>query len=184
MLGRNTVRCQKVYRFFRGESSVSHSDENLVWRVKWCWYEAVGGRKGFIASTSEEFQSGTTGAIGYAYRPCKLDAKGLMRLWSAAFGWLTHKSPNDTLCFKANGRCSLIISSSPWLAADSDTLRLYRGSYSINQKRTEVGLYLLKSHNRPVCPPTPPSDLGTRRSLENMKIPAPPPLGLGQNVVS
>ena len=118
ILGSYGMRCQEVDNFVGGESSITHSCENLVDGILWLGDSLVGGRQGEIRTASKELKAGSTTAVRDTDCTGKLNTVECMRTEVAPKSRIcSHKSPKETPCLMAKGRCASMISSTPLLAA-------------------------------------------------------------------
>ena len=119
VLSSHTVRREKIHDLRGAESSVRHAGKNLVHRALRKRYQTVRRNLRVVGTSSEELETRATTAVADSDRTGELDAINAynsVRHITTIMKRRTHKSPNETLCFRAKGVCSPTISSRPALA--------------------------------------------------------------------
>ena len=119
VLSSHTVRREKIHDLGGAKSSVRHARKNLVHRVLRKRYQTVRRNLRVIGTSSEELETRAATAVADSDGTGELDARNAynpIKYITTIINRRTHKSPNETLCFRAKGVCSPTISSRPALA--------------------------------------------------------------------
>ena len=113
--------CKEVDNLVRRKTGVAHARKDRVVGIRRLRDKKVGRRPGDVGAASEELQARATGAVRDAYSTSELNAVSSARMSTTMIackqGGKTYKSPKETLCLRAKGRCSSTISSTPTLAS-------------------------------------------------------------------